>query len=79
MQQLRAVAHAGNAVLAITHDLALAARFADRVLVMRAGRIVADAPPAEAFSAEQMADVFGVEAVFVEAEGHRVPLARRPL
>jgi iron complex transport system ATP-binding protein len=79
MEQLRKAAHAGEAVLAITHDLTLAARFADRVLVMDAGRLVADAPPGEALSAESLARVFGVEADFLDADGRHVPLARRPL
>ena len=46
MDLLRDAARAGGAVLAVVHDLTLAARFADRVLVMDQGRIVADAPPA---------------------------------
>ena len=79
MEQLREAARAGGAVLAATHDLALAARFADRVAVMQAGRLVANAPPAEALSAERMAAVFGVETVFVEAGGARVPIVHRPL
>ena len=41
MELLRKAAHAGGAVLAVVHDLALAARFADRVMVMAQGRIVA--------------------------------------
>jgi len=35
----------GTAVLTTTHDLAEAEEFADRVVVMRAGRVIADAPP----------------------------------
>ncbi len=71
MQLLRDAARAGGAVLAVVHDLALAARFADRVLVMDRGRIVADAPPGEALSAERIAAVFGVEVMMVSV-GNRV-------
>ena len=42
MELLRNAARNGNAILAIMHDLTLAARFADRVLVMNEGRIVAE-------------------------------------
>jgi iron complex transport system ATP-binding protein len=62
MQLLRGAAHAGGAVLAVVHDLALAARFADTVLVMADGRLVAQAPPAEALSDAIMADVFRISA-----------------
>jgi ABC-type hemin transport system ATPase subunit len=66
-------------VLAVTHDLALAARFGDRVLVMQSGRIVADAPSAEALSPERLASVFGVEARIIELDGEKIPIVRRPL
>jgi iron complex transport system ATP-binding protein len=79
MELLRKAAHAGGAVLAVVHDLALAARFADRVMVMAQGRIVADAPPREALSAERIAAVFEVEAIMVDAGDGPVPIARRPL
>jgi iron complex transport system ATP-binding protein len=79
MQQLRRAAHGGGAVLAVTHDLTLAARFADRVLVMDRGVLVAAGPPDEVLSADGLAKVFGVEAVFLDADGQRVPIARRPL
>ena len=44
------------------HDLALAARVADRVIVLHEGRVVADAPPAEALTPDRLAAVYGVEA-----------------
>ena len=37
----------GATIVAVLHDLALAANFFPRVALMRAGRIVADGPPAE--------------------------------
>ncbi|MCC7346178.1 MAG: ABC transporter ATP-binding protein [Variibacter sp.] len=79
MDRLREVARAGGAVLAVTHDLALAARYGDRVLVMQAGRIVADAPPALALSPERLAQVFQVDAQMVDLAGTAVPFVRRPL
>jgi iron complex transport system ATP-binding protein len=79
MNLLREAARAGGAVLAVVHDLALAARFAGRVLVMDRGRIVADAQPAQALTAARIAAVFGVEVAIVDAGDGPVPVARRPI
>ena len=79
MELLRQAARAGGAVLAIMHDLTLAARFADRVAVMDRGAIVADALPADAMSAERLAAVFGIESATVEIDNRRVPIAGRAL
>jgi iron complex transport system ATP-binding protein len=51
-------ARAGDAVVVVLHDLALAAAYADRVAVLRAGRIAADGPPARVFSEELLSDVY---------------------
>jgi iron complex transport system ATP-binding protein len=79
MELLRQAAHAGGAILAIMHDLTLAARFADRVVVMDRGMVVADGLPAEAMSIERLAAVFGIEATTVEVGNKRVPIAGRAL
>jgi iron complex transport system ATP-binding protein len=79
MGLLRDAAKAGGAVLAVVHDLALAARFADRVAVMQDGRIVADAPPAEALTAERLAATFGIDATMVHTGEGPLPVARRAL
>jgi iron complex transport system ATP-binding protein len=60
MELLRARARAGAVVLVALHDLALARRFADRLLLLHEGRLVANAPPAEALSAPNLAAVFGL-------------------
>jgi len=79
MELLRKAAHEGGAVLAIMHDLTLAARFADRVVVIDRGAIVADAQPSEAMSADRLAAVFGIESATVEIDNKRVPIAGRAL
>ena len=78
MELLRRAAE-GGAVLAVIHDLLLAARFADRVLVMDRGRLVADGPPAEALGAERVAQVFGVATVSLETGEGRIAVPWRPL
>ena len=79
MELLRQTANAGGAVLAIMHDLTLAARFADRVLVMDQGRIVADGTAEKSLSAERLASVFGIEAATVMVDNKPVPVAGRAL
>ena len=50
----------GTAVLAVLHDLNLASRYADRVLMLRDGAPCVLAPPTDAFTPERIAGVFGV-------------------
>jgi iron complex transport system ATP-binding protein len=79
MELLRSTARKGRAVLAVVHDLTLAARFADRVAVMDRGRLVADAAPREVLTSERIAAVFGVEAVITDSGFGPVPILHRPL
>ena len=72
MSALKAAAHAGALVVAVTHDLGLAARFADQVLVMREGRIVADGAPDAALAPDVLRDVFGIEAYRATHRGEPV-------
>ncbi|MEU4143927.1 heme ABC transporter ATP-binding protein [Streptomyces parvulus] len=51
-------ARAGDAVVVVLHDLALAAAYADRVAVLRAGRITAEGPPAEVFTEDLLSEVY---------------------
>jgi len=62
MKTLRAAADKGALVMVVTHDLGLAARFADTVLVLSDGRLVSQGTPAEALSEQVMAEVFRISA-----------------
>ncbi|HEY0103257.1 MAG TPA: ABC transporter ATP-binding protein [Brevundimonas sp.] len=66
LERLRARARAGQAVLLSLHDLTLAARFADRVIVLHAGRVVADDAALVALSPAVMTRVFGLTAAWIE-------------
>jgi iron complex transport system ATP-binding protein len=52
----------GVTVIAALHDLNLAARFADRIVVLSRGRRVADGPPGSVLSEDLLARVWGVDA-----------------
>ena len=66
VQTLRAAADQGTLVIVVTHDLGLAARFADTVLVLSDGRLVSQGAPAEALSEEIMGEVFRISAYRAE-------------
>jgi iron complex transport system ATP-binding protein len=52
----------GAAVVAVLHDLNLAARHADRIALLQRGRLVCLAPPQQALQPAVLRAVFGVEA-----------------
>jgi iron complex transport system ATP-binding protein len=72
MRSLRQAAEKGALVIVVTHDLGLAARFADTMLVLSEGRLVSRGNPAEALSEQVMADVFRISAYRAEYQREAV-------
>ena len=64
----------GKAVLAVLHDVNLASAFCDILVLLRAGQIVAQGPPGEVVTAENLQEVYGAR-VWVR----RHPASGRPL
>ncbi|NWJ69806.1 ABC transporter ATP-binding protein [Pseudonocardia sp. ICBG1122] len=59
----------GLTVVAVLHDLAQAARCADRIVALRDGRVHADGAPGEVVDDRLLAEVFGVRGVVSTHEG----------
>jgi iron complex transport system ATP-binding protein len=60
MLLLKGLAEKGAGVVAVLHDLTLAARYADRILLMSEGRLLADGPPEVVLSPANLAECFGI-------------------
>ena len=65
----RAEAQSGRGVVLTLHDLTLAARVADRVVVLLDGGIVADGTPKAALTPQVLASAYGVKAAINESPG----------
>lgn len=74
LRLLRELAHGGLTVLAALHDLSLAAGYADHVIVLANGRVVAAGEPRAVLTPELIRGVWGVEAAVLEH-----PVSGRPL
>ena len=55
----------GKTIVLVLHDLNQAARFADRMIVLQAGRIVADGPPPAVLTPTLLNEVFQVQAYII--------------
>lgn len=82
MTAFRALAAKGRTVLVSLHDLTLAARWCDRVMVLDRGLIVADGSPQDVLTAELLRNVYGISAHVARTEGGLivapVALTRQP-
>lgn len=54
-------ARQGTTILAVLHDLALAAHFFPRLVVLDGGRVVGDGPASEVLAPDRIREVFGVD------------------
>jgi iron complex transport system ATP-binding protein len=80
MELLQSVAREDRSVLVVLHDLTLAGRFCDRVLLMRDGAIMADGPASEVLTEANLASAYAIEGARGEHEAERfvLPWRRRP-
>lgn len=58
----------------VVHDLNLAARFADQILMLNGGRVAGSGTPAEVLTTKQIEHVFGVEPTMVHTEDSGIHL-----
>lgn len=71
LELLGLLAATDQTVLVALHDLSLAARYCDRLLLLHGGRLVAEGPPREVLTPRLLAEVFEVDAVTgPDALGH---------
>ena len=70
MQLIRRYVDMGGGALVVGHEASLAARFADRLVWMRDGGIIADGTVKETMTAAMMAEIYGVSAQIGEVAGH---------
>ena len=69
MKKVRSFAGAADVVtVGVVHDLNLAARFADQIVLLNHGRVVAAGTPDEVLTADRIREVFGVNPTFVRTE-----------
>jgi iron complex transport system ATP-binding protein len=73
---LRSLAESGTAVLCCSHDPNHVAWFCDRVVVMKAGTVVAEGPPAEALRAATLEQLYPGACELTTTEGAPVVLPR---
>ena len=80
MELLRAQCNAGHAVVVVLHDLTLASRFCDRVLLLQGGQAVACGAPRHVLTPAHLQRVYQVQAMHGEHEsqGYVLPWRCRP-
>lgn len=69
LKKIRAFAAASDVVtVGVVHDLNLAARFADHIVLLNEARVITQGTAAEVLTSERIQDVFGVTPTFVESD-----------
>lgn len=69
-----AFAREGHCVLAVLHDVNMAAQYADRILIMNAGRILASGVPDEVLTSPILSEAYGLSAQVMRHPCHECPL-----
>ncbi|WP_443971014.1 ABC transporter ATP-binding protein [Sphingobium sp. CR28] len=78
MDLLAGEARSGKLIIAVLHDLTMAARYCDRVIMLDQGRLVAEGDPRKVLSVARLKEVYGIDARVDLAHGWPlvVPVSR---
>ncbi|HZW46619.1 MAG TPA: ABC transporter ATP-binding protein [Microvirga sp.] len=79
LDALKKQARTGRTVAVIMHDLTLAARFADEIILLNQGRVAASGVPETVLTEERLAAHFGIRAHVSHDGGHLIVVADYPL
>ena len=75
MRRLRdASRELGRTVVVVLHDINMAGAWADRIVALREGRVVAQGTPEEIMTRRCLSTVFGMDVPVHEVDGRRVAL-----
>lgn len=79
MRLLASLGNSGRSVVIVTHDLNLAAMFAERLLVLVEGRVIADGPPGQVVCNAVLQQAYGQDVLVLEhpETGGPLVVARR--
>ncbi|WP_237478566.1 ABC transporter ATP-binding protein [Lichenibacterium dinghuense] len=76
MAVLRRLAHRdGAAVVVVLHDINMAARFCDRLVALKRGRVLADGPPAAVVTPAVLERIYGLPMAVLRRDGAAAPVA----
>lgn len=70
----RALADRGYCVICILHDINFASRFADRIMMLKNGKKVAEGLPIQVINCENIHETFSIQVKLMECEGYNCPL-----
>jgi iron complex transport system ATP-binding protein len=74
MSTLRGLAEAGVAIVAVLHDVNLAARFSDRIMILNDGSVEAVGKPNEVLRPEVLRSVYGLDVTVIRHPVEDCPL-----
>jgi len=73
---LQGLAHRhGAAVVVVLHDINMAARFCDRLLALKHGRVLADGSPEEVMRPDVLERIYGLPMAVLARRGEAAPVA----
>lgn len=70
MQLAKTIASQGAGVIAVVHDLALAASFADKVYLLNQGQLVSAGKPLDVLKNQQLKTTYGIDAQITQTPGY---------
>ncbi|GAA4784448.1 heme ABC transporter ATP-binding protein [Olivibacter ginsenosidimutans] len=70
----RSLADRGFSVISILHDVNFASRYADKVLLLKEGKVVAFGTPTEVVTCDHIHEAFGINVTLMEGENFKCPL-----
>lgn len=71
MQQIRSLCSADLVIIGVIHDLNLAAKYADNLILLHDGQVLANGTPETILTVKNIKTAYGVAPEIIEADGHR--------